>query len=104
TADRAALEQCAPESLRGRGPWGCFEVVDLDDREDTKDTKDTEGTALFPSSVSFVPSVSSVLLARAYASSDPAERLRRCREVTSLAPESPVAWLALASACRETQD
>ena len=30
TADRTALERCAPEALRGRGPWGRFDVVDLD--------------------------------------------------------------------------
>jgi tetratricopeptide (TPR) repeat protein len=44
------------------------------------------------------------LLARAYVSSDSTERLHLCREATEQAPESPVAWLALASACRETQD
>jgi tetratricopeptide (TPR) repeat protein len=107
TADRAALERCAAEALRGRGPWGGFDVVDLDYVEDTKDTKDTEGTALFPSSVSFVPSASSFsnrVLARAYASSDPAERLRLCREATEHAPGAAVAFLALGSACRETQD
>ncbi len=111
TADRAALERCAPEALRARGPWRRFEVVDLDNSaghiktEDTKDTKDTKEK---PSSVSSVSSVfnqsSNKLLARAYASSDPAERLRLCREATEHAPESPVAWLACASACRETQD
>ena len=29
TADRAALEKCAPEFLQGRGPWGHFEIVSL---------------------------------------------------------------------------
>jgi tetratricopeptide (TPR) repeat protein len=112
TADRAALERCAPEALRARGPWGNFEVINLDtNTEDTKNTKDTKGTALFPSSVSFVRVVSLVpdqrasrLMARAYASRDGSERLRLCREATSLAPDSPVAWLSLASACRETRD
>jgi tetratricopeptide (TPR) repeat protein len=108
TADRAALERCAPESLRGRGPWGRFEVVDLGNSGghiNTKDTKDTEETKEKPSSVSSVSDQpSNRLLARAYALSDPAERLRLCREATERAPESPGAWLALASACRETQD
>jgi tetratricopeptide (TPR) repeat protein len=44
------------------------------------------------------------LLERAFFTSDPAERLRLCQEALSLAPESAVAHLALASACRETRD
>jgi tetratricopeptide (TPR) repeat protein len=111
TADREALERCAPEALRGRGPWGRFEVVDLDNSGghiNTKDTKDTEETKKKPSFVSSVSSVSNQpsnqLLARAYALSDPAERLRLCREATEHAPSAAVAFLALASACRETQD
>ena len=35
---------------------------------------------------------------------DPTERLRLCRDAVALDPESAVAHLALASACRETQD
>jgi tetratricopeptide (TPR) repeat protein len=46
----------------------------------------------------------SKLLERAFAASDPAERLRLCREAVALAPESAVPHLALASAYRETRD
>jgi len=45
TADRAALERCAPEALRRRGPWRAFELRDLDNPRrvpDTKNTKDAE--------------------------------------------------------------
>jgi len=41
---------------------------------------------------------------RAFRASSPEERVRLCREATSLEPDSPVAWLSLASACRETRD
>lgn len=93
TGDRAALERCAPEALQPRGPWQCF---GLRNTEDTKDTK-AEQTFVLNQPVS-------TLLARAFAASDPGERLRLCREAVSLEPEAPVAWLALASACRETRD
>jgi tetratricopeptide (TPR) repeat protein len=106
TADRAALEQGAPEALHGRGPWGAFEIVELKDFN-TKDTNDTKERAGTPdhSSVSLVSSgLKNDLLASAYASSSPDERLRLCREAVALAPESAVAWLALASARRERRD
>jgi tetratricopeptide (TPR) repeat protein len=56
--------------------------------------------------VPFVPSLSSACerLANAFTASDPAERLRLCRDAASLDPSSAVACLALASACRETRD
>jgi tetratricopeptide (TPR) repeat protein len=43
-------------------------------------------------------------LASAFSASDSGERLRLCREAVSLAPESAVAHLGLASACRENRD
>jgi len=99
TADRAALEQCAPEAFQGRGPWQYFSLVNT---EDTKDEKEHQ------------PSVSSVscalnqpipeLLAQAFASRDSADRLRLCREAVSRDTECEVARLALASACRESGD
>jgi tetratricopeptide (TPR) repeat protein len=90
TADRAALEHCAPEALQGRGPWGAFTIVENAPTKDTEETKDTKDGG--------------ELLARAYASSDSAERLRLCREAASSEPESAVAHLALASALREHRD
>ena len=39
TADRAALEQCAPEAFQGRGAWQSFSLVNT---EDTRDTKEKE--------------------------------------------------------------
>ena len=106
TADREALERCAPECLQARGCWARFAIIDLAQTEDTKETKDTEEMPAAPTSVPFVPSVSlaSERLASAFSANDPAERLRLCREAVSLAPESAVAWLTLASACRENRD
>jgi len=105
TADRAALERCAPEAFQGRGPWARFSTIEIAETEDAKETKATEEVAA-PTSVPFVRFVSLARerLASAFAASDSVERLRLCREAVTLAPDSPVAWLALASACRETKD
>ena len=96
TADRDALERDAPEALQARGPWACFEIIDV------------ISSGAINSSVSFVSSVLNTsvdqLLAQAFTLADPAERVRLCREAVAIDPESPVAQIALASACRETQD
>jgi tetratricopeptide (TPR) repeat protein len=104
TADQAALGRCAPEAFQARGPWARFSILDIAQTEDTKETKDTEEAR--PTSVPFVPSVSLAgeRLASAFSASDSGERLRLCREAVSLAPESAVAHLGLASACRENRD
>jgi tetratricopeptide (TPR) repeat protein len=110
TADRDALERDAPEALQARGPWRAFETVHVSDSSpfNTKDTRDTKERKHNHSSVSFASSVLDrrvcQLLARAYALGDAGERVRLCREAVTLAPESPVAHVALASACREAQD
>jgi tetratricopeptide (TPR) repeat protein len=91
TADRAALERCAPEAFQQRGPWRAFEVVDLigDSGPGAGDLKDAEIAGE---------------LARAYAASSPAERLRHCQDAVASEPASAMAWLALASALREQRD
>jgi tetratricopeptide (TPR) repeat protein len=111
TADRAALEANAPEALQRRGPWRAFQLVGLDNSQrhgDTEDTKHTKEKDTSVSSVSFVSSTSttpwSQQLASAYAGGEAVERVRLCREAIALAPESPIAHLALASACRELND
>ncbi len=96
TADRAALERCAPEVLQRRGPWGSFEIVDATKLSTTADTEES-------SVVESVPGVEG-LLARAFAARDHTERLHLCHEAVSLDPDSAVAHLALASAYRETRD
>jgi tetratricopeptide (TPR) repeat protein len=50
------------------------------------------------------PNPIAALLATAFASSEPSDRLRLCREAVSLDSECEVARLALASACRDTRD
>ena len=114
TADRAALENCAPEALQGRGPWRRFEIVaaaatglgttGLGDSGSGSD----HGAGRFegpstPSPQSPVPSPVGQLAA-AYALRDPAERLRMCRDAAEREPAAAVAHLALASAYREHRD
>ena len=102
TADRAALERCAPEAFQGRGPWQYFDIINTNDTEDAKDERASQPCVCSVSLVSDRPATD--LLARAFAADDPAERLRLCREAVSRDPESAVAQLCLASVCRETRD
>jgi tetratricopeptide (TPR) repeat protein len=104
TAEREALDRNAPEARAGRGPWRRFTFVSADD---------TIGDARGRSNPAFgAPERTSAthrggelaLLVDAYRSAAPADRLRLCGDAAALAPDSPVAWLALASARREMQD
>jgi len=105
TADRAALERCAPEALRRRGPWRRFEVVDLDDSQRHEDTKETQEKDSSVPALSFASSTPwNEQLASAYMLGEVQERVERCREAVAFAPESAIAHLALASACREAND
>jgi len=104
TADRAALEWCAPEFLQVRGCWGAFEIFELDRGLGLEPRGSLNGTLLSSSPQSPVPGPVAMMLAGAFSSSDPAERLTLCREAVALAPESAVACLALASAHRESRD
>ena len=104
TADRDALERDAPEALQARGPWRGFGIVAIDNITTMEDTGDAEeGSRQDLTSVSPVSSVVNVV-ARAYTLNNSAERLRLCRKAVTLDRESAVAQIALASACRETQD
>ena len=99
TADRNALQRCAPEAFQSRGPWQYFDIINT---EEPKDRKEPPALVSPASLVSTHPVTE--LLARAFAAGDPAERLRLCRETASLDPGSAVAQLALASASREHRD
>ena len=92
TADRAALERCAPEAFQGRGPWQYFDLANVEDTQETKDIEER------------IVSLACQRLASAFAASDPESRLRLCLEAVSLDTECEVARLALASACRENRD
>ena len=96
TADRAALEQCAAEFRHARGPWRAFEIVD--------GGSELEARGFEPSPQSPAPSPIANLLARAFAASDPIERLRLCREAVARDPACEVSCLALASTLRENRD
>ena len=105
TADRAALERCAPEALRRRGPWRAFELHDLDNQGRVPDTKDTKEKDSSVPSVSFVLSTPwNQQLASAYVLGEAPARVERCRDIAALEPESAIVQLALASAQREAGD
>jgi len=100
TADRAALERCAPESLQARGCWSAFEIRDVG----LEATGPSDAMMPSASPQSPVPSPIATLLAGAFSASDPAQRLAVCREAVALDAACEVAQLALASACRENRD
>jgi tetratricopeptide (TPR) repeat protein len=120
TADREALERCAPEALQRRGPWSDFDIVDLDgdcglstansgqaDRErPAPSPQPPVANAQLPAPGPQPPTPSPLAeaLARAFDTTASEERLRLCDEATRSDPQSAVAWLALASACRERRD
>jgi tetratricopeptide (TPR) repeat protein len=105
TADEAAIERVAPEALKHRGPWREFELRRLDNSTRALTTEDSDIIEEKKFSVSCVLSTrSNQLLAAAYLESDPSERARLCRDAVAIERESAVALLALASACRETND
>ena len=115
TADRAALERCAPEALRRRGVWRRFEIVSEPQaskpQASPKPPAPTETASPQPPAPTETPGPQppaptdvAERLAAAFASSDPAERLRICRDVAERVSDSAAAWLALASAYREHRD
>ena len=101
TADRAALEQRAAEAFQARGPWGAFELVDLD-----ADATPAAGDSIYRaerSSVSSMPPVVASLI-HAYESPSTTQRVALCMEAVALAPGDAAAQLALAGAYREAGD
>ena len=107
TGDRVALERCAPEIFQARGCWRAFEITDLDagSANSAPGAPYPEHGAARPASPQgAAPGPIATRLATAFASRDPAERLRLCREAAELDASCEVAQLALASACRETRD
>jgi len=104
TADREALEQCAPEYLQVRGCWSAFEMLDLDRDLRPEARGSSDGPLPSASPQSPAPSPLATLLARAFSLSDPVERLRLCREAVALDAGCEVALLGLASASRENRD
>jgi tetratricopeptide (TPR) repeat protein len=119
TADRAALERCAPEAFQGRGQWQHFEIVDIEmgggvglGAGGSRVGPGAQHSAspyfeTFASFVSLATELEMTLasqLASAFAASDPTERLRLCLDAVALDPGCEVANLALASACRENGD
>src|SRR4051794_20991540 len=105
TADRDALERCAPEIFHARGPWRTFEISAGAGSSEIGVSQSVDDA---PSAGLRYPAPSSYpiaeLLARGFAASDPSERLRLCREAVELDASCEVASLCLASACRENRD
>jgi tetratricopeptide (TPR) repeat protein len=92
TAERAALEADAPEVLKRRGVWADADVRVLDRAGD--DACQAEGA---------FDREGGHRLARAFRTSDPAERRRRCAEALEEG-RTAAALLATASACMEAND
>lgn len=105
TADRAALERCAPEALQRRGVWRRFEIVSEPQASQPQASASPQPPAptqtASPEPSAPTPAAE---LATAFASRDPAERLRTCRELADREPAAAVAQLAMASAYREHRD
>jgi tetratricopeptide (TPR) repeat protein len=105
TADREALERCAPEAFQGRGCWSAFETVEGAGNWGLGASYgDDHATSASPQSLVPSPFAIAAQLASAFRASDPQDRLRLCREAAALDPDCEVAQLALASACRENRD
>jgi tetratricopeptide (TPR) repeat protein len=105
TADRAALEQCAPEALQQRGPWRRFRIVSEPRASRSQAAASPQPPA--PTQLTETArdqALAPTQLAAAFAVSDPAERLLICRDAAERAPNSAAAWLAVASAYREHRD
>jgi len=98
TADRVALSRGAREALKGRGPWHRFQVLAVGGPEE-----DSSNRSMHDEADAHTLGVER-LLARAYSSPSPDGRIQLCRDATKAAPESAMAALALASACREVGD
>jgi tetratricopeptide (TPR) repeat protein len=96
TADLAALRRNAPEALKMRGAWRYFSVQQL--------APDNEGGASPAGDSQPAPSSVEGLLAQACMETVPENRVALCRQAMATRPDSAVAALALASACREVQD
>ena len=102
TADRAALERCAPEALQARGP-----LEQLRDRRSRAGLRPaTSRTQTSSDPVSSVPRARSPSCSRARSpSSDPSRASASVPRGRRARPGScEVAQLALASACRENRD
>jgi tetratricopeptide (TPR) repeat protein len=105
TADRGALTRGGQEALQGRGPWARFEIVDLDGLQSRiAAPADQGGPVPQPLVSSEVDRRATERLVHAYESLSAAARHGLCVDAAAIAHESPVALLALASACRELQD
>ena len=88
-ADARALRNAAPEAFDARGPWARVELVVLEGGDETGPP---------------APAPARSALHAAFTTTDPAERLARCRRAVEASPGDAVALTALGSACMEVQD
>lgn len=106
TADPVALRRNAPEAFQGRGPWRQFDIITGEEEAAGTVGSSTAGANAFPADRSLGADPLNPVtrrLADGYATASVEERLSLCRAAAEEAPESAVAQLALASACREHQ-
>jgi tetratricopeptide (TPR) repeat protein len=93
-AREIGLRARAPEAFARRGPWAAVELVHLAPGNAQDDGRDEQETADEPYAA----------LSSAFAASDPADRLARCRRAADARPDDPVVQLALGSALMEVRD
>ena len=95
TADQVKLYANAPEAVERRGLWRLVELLSLG----------VPATVATTSDSGFDPEPdASGALEDAFSTADTTVRLALCRDAMRRWPDSEIAALSLASACRETQD
>jgi tetratricopeptide (TPR) repeat protein len=99
TADRAALAEGASEAFERRGAWRQFQFAPVEHPAHVAERVAQPCLLQGPTSAAMVDR-----LIRAYSSTDGAERMRLAAEAVACAPDSPIATLSMASACREQSD
>jgi len=105
TGSRERLLDRAPEALQARGPWRRFAITDAQEPLTvTAADANTIGGARAATVSPLSPLISGLysVFVGARASAD--ARALKCRDVARLNPDSEIAALALASACREVDD
>ena len=98
-ADAGALREAAPEAYDRRGPWARIARIDIDASVGPAEPSEHPDAA-----VAGGAGVERSDLLAAFSTTDPAERLARCRRAAEAAPRDAVVLTALGSAYMEVQD
>lgn len=94
------LRRSAGEAFARRGPWSMFRVIELEEVAEVEPAAEARDAARELESAKSGESLA-VELASAFGSASPLERLTTCQTLAERHSTSPVAHVALASACME---